>query len=78
MKKQLLQFEIELDFALIGISCHLKDYRFVWFLNKLFRAISSKPNSFAYMAVTVVFHSSNTLWSFQQHTFLLTEVQQDI
>ena len=34
MKKQQLKFEIELDFALAGISCHLKDYRFVWLLNK--------------------------------------------
>lgn len=34
MNKQRLQFEIELDFALVGISCHLKDYRFVWLLNK--------------------------------------------
>lgn len=34
MNKQQLQFEIEIDFALIGISCHLKDYRFVWLLNK--------------------------------------------
>jgi len=34
MNKQQLPFEIELDFALVGISCHLKDYRFVWLLNK--------------------------------------------
>ena len=34
MNKQRLQFEIELDFALVGISCHLRDYRFVWLLNK--------------------------------------------
>ena len=34
MKKKWLQFEIELDFVLVGISCHLKDYRFVWLLNK--------------------------------------------
>ena len=45
MKKQQLQFEIELDFALVGISCHLKDYRFVWMLNKVLKSsfIKTKP-----------------------------------
>jgi len=38
MKKQQLQFEIELDFSLVGISCHLKDYRFVWLLNKTLKS----------------------------------------
>ena len=34
MKKQRLQIEIETNFCLIGVSCHLKDYRFVWGVNK--------------------------------------------
>ena len=38
MKKKHLQFEIELDFSLVGISCHLKDYRFVWLLNKALKS----------------------------------------
>ena len=46
MKKQLLQFEIELDFALVGISCHLKDYRFVWLLNKALRSNFIKTKQF--------------------------------
>ena len=46
MKKQLLQFEIELDFALVGISCHLKDYRFVWFLNKALQSNFIKTKQF--------------------------------
>ena len=46
MKKQLLQFEIELDFSLIGISCHLKDYRFVWFLNKTLQSNFIKTKQF--------------------------------
>jgi len=33
MAKLTLDFEPEFDFLLIGISCHLKDYRFVWNLN---------------------------------------------
>ena len=46
MKKQLLQFEIELDFALVGISCHLKDYRFVWLLNKALQSNFIKTKQF--------------------------------
>jgi hypothetical protein len=34
MKKQLLHIDFELDFALIAVSCHLKDYRFAWEANK--------------------------------------------
>jgi hypothetical protein len=33
MAKQHLQIEAEADFHLIAVSCHLKDYRFVWTLN---------------------------------------------
>lgn len=46
MKKQQLQFEIELDFALVGISCHLKDYRFVWSLNKALQSNFIKTKQF--------------------------------
>ena len=46
MKKQQLQFEIELDFALVGISCHLKDYRFVWTLNKALKSNFFKTKPF--------------------------------
>ena len=46
MKKQQLQFEIELDFALIGISCHLKDYRFVWLLNRALQSNFIKTKQF--------------------------------
>lgn len=46
MKKQQLQFEIELDFALIGVSCHLKDYRFVWSLNKTLQSNFIKTKQF--------------------------------
>jgi len=34
MAKLTLDFEPEFDFLLVGISCHLKDYRFVWMLNQ--------------------------------------------
>ncbi len=34
MAKLTLDFEPEFDFLLIGISCHLKDYRFVWTINQ--------------------------------------------
>jgi len=29
-----LDFDYDYDFLLFGISCHLKDYRLVWMLNK--------------------------------------------
>ena len=34
MSKTLLDFEYESDFQLIGLSCHQKDYRLAWFINK--------------------------------------------
>ena len=47
MKKKWLQFEIELDFVLVGISCHLKDYRFVWLLNKALQSNFIKTKQFS-------------------------------
>lgn len=35
MAKHTLEIELECDFDLIGISCHLKDYRLCWTLNRL-------------------------------------------
>lgn len=46
MKKQLLHVELEIDFSLVGISCHLKDYRFVWSLNKALHTKFSKTKEF--------------------------------
>ena len=46
MKKKQLQLEIELDFALAGISCHLKDYRFVWLLNRVLQSNFTKTKQF--------------------------------
>ena len=34
MSKLVLTFEEDYDFSLIGISCHSKDYRLCWELNK--------------------------------------------
>lgn len=33
MKKFTLEPEYDFDFFMIGISCHLKDYRIAWFMN---------------------------------------------
>lgn len=46
MKKQLLHIDIEMNFSLIGISCHLKDYRFVWGVNKALQANFSKTTAY--------------------------------
>lgn len=35
MAKHTLEVDYDYDFDLIGISCHLKDYRFCWILNRL-------------------------------------------
>lgn len=35
MAKHTLDVEFEYDFDLIGISCHLSDYRMCWLLNKM-------------------------------------------
>jgi len=34
MAKQLLRIELDTSFSLFGISCHLKDYKFAWTINK--------------------------------------------
>lgn len=34
MAKQLLRIDLDTNFYLYGISCHLKDYRFAWTINK--------------------------------------------
>ncbi|MCB0381697.1 MAG: IPExxxVDY family protein, partial [Flavobacteriales bacterium] len=35
MSKIILSLEEDYDFALLGISCHTKDYRLCWELNKV-------------------------------------------
>ena len=37
MAKQLLRIDLDTSFFLFGISCHLKDYRFAWTINKSLR-----------------------------------------
>lgn len=29
-----LEFEVEFDFFVLGISCHARDYRMAWFINR--------------------------------------------
>ena len=45
MNKQQLRFQIELDFSLVGMSCHLKDYRFIWLLNKILHVDFTKKKT---------------------------------
>lgn len=33
----MLRIELDVSFSLLGISCHLKDYRFAWTLNHTLR-----------------------------------------
>ncbi|MDQ3193035.1 MAG: IPExxxVDY family protein [Bacteroidota bacterium] len=35
MAKVTLELEYDYDFMLIGISCHARDYKFCWMINKL-------------------------------------------
>ncbi|MGC6471084.1 MAG: IPExxxVDY family protein [Flavobacteriales bacterium] len=37
MVKQLLKIEPDLSFTLLGVGCHLKDYRFAWTLNNILK-----------------------------------------
>jgi len=46
MKKQTLHIEFDLSFQLIGISCHLRDYRFAWNINKTLGVDFSKKEVF--------------------------------
>ena len=34
MTKKLLRVNLDTNFSLLGISCHLKDFRFAWTINK--------------------------------------------
>ena len=34
MKKQVLNFNFDYDYQIVGISCYLKDYRIAWLINK--------------------------------------------
>ena len=45
MAKQLLRIELDTSFSLFGISCHLKDYKFAWTINKSlnFKFKKAKP-----------------------------------
>lgn len=44
MAKHVLKLELDYDFLLIGISCHLKDYRLCWALNKALGINLNKAN----------------------------------
>lgn len=45
MGKQLLRIDLDVSFYLFGISCHLKDYRFAWTINKSLNVdfVKTKP-----------------------------------
>lgn len=46
MKKITLEIENDYDFILLGISCHAKDYRLCWALNKTFGFNFTKTEDF--------------------------------
>lgn len=46
MSKNVLEFEYEFEYDIVGISCHMKDYRLAWQLNKTFKIDLSKQNDF--------------------------------
>jgi hypothetical protein len=60
MAKHTLLVEYDYDFDVIGISCHLKDYRFCWVINQLLnqnlereeQSIETDQGSFAVYTAT--------------------------
>ena len=46
MAKQLLRIELDTSFSLFGISCHLKDYKFAWTINKSLSAEFKKSKAY--------------------------------
>ena len=46
MAKQLLRIEFDTSFSLFGISCHLKDYKFAWTINKSLGVEFKKAKAF--------------------------------
>lgn len=46
MAKTILNVEYDFNFWLIGISCHLRDYRISWIINKLLDIALKKENDY--------------------------------
>ena len=46
MAKQLLRIELDTSFSLFGVSCHLKDFRFAWTINKSLSIDFKKSNPY--------------------------------
>ena len=46
MAKQLLRIDLDTSFSLFGISCHLKDFRFAWTINKSLSVDFKKSNPY--------------------------------
>lgn len=43
--KRLLEIENDIDFSLLGISCHAKDYRLSWEINRILSIALEKSDS---------------------------------
>jgi hypothetical protein len=46
MAKQLLRIDLDTSFSLFGISCHLKDFRLAWTINKSLSVDFKKSNPY--------------------------------
>ena len=46
MTKKLLRVNLDTNFSLLGISCHLKDFRFAWTINKHLQLEFKKSNPY--------------------------------
>lgn len=77
MAKKLLTIEYEYDFALIGISCHEKDYRLCWHINQALQIDLVKIDSLEIYISKEKLNSFFSLFSFedeenQRSIFLLS------
>ena len=65
MGKHILKADFEYDFDLIGISCHVRDYRLAWFLNQALGIgleMNEEPIEIAQKSAKG--HSTHNLFSF--------------
>jgi len=67
MKKHSLVSEYDFDFFMIGISCHLKDYRLAWFINSMLEInLEKRDNHTVLLKKNATGLSEFSLFSFEE------------
>tara|TARA_Y100000589_G_scaffold116586_1_gene110502 strand:- start:14191 stop:14583 length:393 start_codon:yes stop_codon:yes gene_type:complete len=84
MAKKLLRVNLDTSFSLLGISCHLKDFRFAWTINKYLQLDfkKSKPytkeknQEFSHYAQELDLETIYLFANKSQNGFIVTKMKQ--